>query len=257
MIITVCRPSKVPESFTKPQRSPKIAVRQKNIWIPPREDQINQSTNDSDSNSTEEEMDQSGASGGSHDFAPTNENPSCSDSNISDQSNVSDVQEGSDVTNIDKTVNPRPGLPSIKPNAMKNRQKQLEALLKYEKKFRHSENSSPSNKSDPQPSTSQSPNTQQSKPTKSINPASLMMLHVLDISKVLDTNTVAWQSLKFDNLNGAPGETLFYSLVEGKGEILMFGGIEKDIHSLQRGFGIKSHTVKSQLHVLSPVQLLL
>ncbi|WAR14202.1 FBX42-like protein [Mya arenaria] len=258
MIVTVCRPSKVPESLTKPQRSPKISVKQKNVWIPPREDQINPPANQNSENTSEEDMDQSGASGCPRDDASSNENPLFENLNSADQSEQSSDSLNQIRENGNTTFNIRPGLPSVRPNAMKNRQKQLEALLKYEKKFRHSENSGPSaNLNEQKPSMSQTPSSNQNKPTKSVNPASLMVLHVLDISKVLETKTVQWQKLNFDHLAGSSPETLFYSLVEGRGEILMFGGIEKDIHSLQRGFGIKSHTVRSSLYVLSPVKQLL
>ena len=84
-----------------------------------------------------------------------------------------------------------------------------------------------------------------------------MVLHVLDISDVLESKTVSWKKLNFDNIWVAPEETIFYSLVEGRGELLMFGGIERDIHSLKWDYGIKAHTVNNSLHVLSPIQNLL
>lgn len=253
--MSLCRPAKVPESLTKSQQSPKVTVRHSKTWIPPREDQLRSAANEMPGTSSEEQMDQSGAEGSSSDFKPANSSEPFENSNQMDQS-VENPSLSSNVveprSSVEGTVNPRPGLPSVRPNAMKNRQKQLEALLKYEKKFRHSENFGPSPQ-DSVPKVSHSVHVP--KPKKiSFNPASLMVLHVLDISHVLESKTVSWQELKFDNMEGAPEETLFYSLVEGRGEILMFGGIERDIQSLQRGYGIKSHTVNSTLHILKPVQ---
>jgi F-box protein 42 len=152
------------------------------------------------------------------------------------------------------TSNPRPGQPSVRPNAMKNRQKQLEALLKYEKRFRHTDMVGPSDGDNEPPRLSQNlHNIRQQKTPVSTNLASLMVPHVLDISQVLECKKVTWQKLNFENLTGAPTGTIFYSLVEGQNEILMFGGIEKDIHALQRGQGIQSHTVNNLLYVISPI----
>lgn len=59
---------------------------------------------------------------------------------------------------------------------------------------------------------------------------SVLGLYVLDISHVLDEKPYAtWMPL---NNNGVftegPEETLFYSLVAGKAELIMFGGLKKD-----------------------------
>lgn len=267
MIVTLCKAAKQPDLSPKSQKSATTSKKYFKLWVPPREERSNFSWHvgsDSNENNGKDDMDQSGATGNSHDCCSTNQNTesvNCADndestSGLQDNGNSktpsSEHQEG--------TSNPRSGQPSVRPNAMKNRQKQLEALLKYEKKFRQTDKPQ---RDETQPSTSAMGNVQPGpslsprKPAKPISVSSMMVLHVLDISNVLETKTVSWQKLSFDNLHEAPEETIFYSLVEGRGELLMFGGIERDIHSLKWDYGFKAHTVNNSLHVLSPIQQLL
>lgn len=82
-------------------------------------------------------------------------------------------------------------------------------------------------------------------------PRSLMHLHNLDISKVVTEKIVTWQRVRENISDCIPEEAIFYSLVEGRGELIMFGGIQRDINSMQRGVRIKSHVVSNNLYVLS------
>ncbi|XP_053379608.1 F-box only protein 42-like, partial [Mercenaria mercenaria] len=250
MIVTLSKAAK-PLPRTVPV-SPRAYKPRGKIWVPPREDEIEQPTNPANQSQAP----------GSPDTLPTNQSEQTSDSgNVSDQSEASDMSPDSANSQSDSsepevgTSNPRPGLPSVRPNAMKNRQKQLEALLKYEKRFRHTDMVGPSDAEEEPPRLSQNlHNIRQQKSPTVTNLASLMTLHVLDISRVLECKVVSWQKLNFENMTGAPTGTIFYSLVEGQNEILMFGGIEKDIHALQRGQGIQSHTVNNALYIISPIQ---
>lgn len=155
------------------------------------------------------------------------------------------------------TSSPRPGHPSVRPNAMKNREKQLEALLKYEKRLRQTEMVGPAGAEGGPPRLAQNLHNIRQRSQTPASIASTMAVHVLDISRVVNHASATWLNVSFENVDGAPDETVFYTLVEGRGEILMFGGIEKDIHALQRGPGIKSQSVNNTLFVLSPVQQLL
>lgn len=58
-----------------------------------------------------------------------------------------------------------------------------------------------------------------------------MCIHRLDVSDVVATHTVAWQPQLVSDVDSAPSERLFYTLVEGWGELLLFGGIRSDQHS--------------------------
>jgi len=112
-------------------------------------------------------------------------------------------------------------MPSVRPNAMNDRRRQLEALNKYEDRLRAAAyRSSPS-----------------SIPTTSTLPLrrASMCVHVLDISTAVDSHRVTWLSIRAADLTDAPDEATFYSLVEGRGELMMFGGIRGDARSLQRG----------------------
>lgn len=56
-------------------------------------------------------------------------------------------------------------------------------------------------------------------------------IYVLDISEVLSKKPVAsWLPPK--NVNNGPEEAILYTLMEGKSELIMFGGILKDANSL-------------------------
>ncbi|KAG5900702.1 hypothetical protein JTB14_038220 [Gonioctena quinquepunctata] len=55
-------------------------------------------------------------------------------------------------------------------------------------------------------------------------------IYVLDISQVLKgANVATWLPPK--NLKNGPEETILYTLVEGKSELIMFGGIQKEANS--------------------------
>ncbi|KAL3862757.1 hypothetical protein ACJMK2_008707 [Sinanodonta woodiana] len=152
------------------------------------------------------------------------------------------------------TTGPRPGMPSIRPNAMKNRQKQLETLLKYEKKLRKSSDSA-SGESDKRTSKSSAVNDGRS--TNNVSRTSCTNVHVLDLSKVVSSKEVTWRPICLSCDEGSPEKTIFYSLVQGRGELIMFGGIEKDIQTMQRGVGLKSHVVSNTLYLLTPPEITL
>ncbi|XP_046398523.1 F-box only protein 42 [Ischnura elegans] len=69
-------------------------------------------------------------------------------------------------------------------------------------------------------------------------PLRAMALHVLDTSKALDEEDphVMWLPVQrvndMNDSNCGPEETILYTLVPGKGELIMFGGIRKDAASV-------------------------
>ena len=48
----------------------------------------------------------------------------------------------------------------------------------------------------------------------------------------------------------APEETILYSLVHGRGEIIMFGGIQTDANTMQMGMNIPPQVVSNNLHFI-------
>jgi len=150
---------------------------------------------------------------------------------------------------MESTSSVRSGAPSVRPNAMNNRQKQLEALRKMEEKLRESMAQQAKQRQLEQSKTNESAS---SLSTKHREPRSQMQLHVLDISEVVSQCRVSWRPIEESFSVDAPDETIFYSLVEGRGELIMFGGIQRDIQSMQRGVDLKSHLVSNILYILSP-----
>ncbi|GJQ67255.1 hypothetical protein Trydic_g8160 [Trypoxylus dichotomus] len=77
-------------------------------------------------------------------------------------------------------------------------------------------------------------------------------MYVLDISHALDDKPyVSWLPLKNDGvLSQGPEETVLYTLVEGKSELIMFGGIQKDPASLVCTTNL-SNQVSNSLHFIT------
>lgn len=83
-----------------------------------------------------------------------------------------------------------------------------------------------------------------------------MQLFVMDISRVVDTNTAQWVH-KSHFVNEGPEEVILYSLVTANNEIIMFGGIQKDknMRQNQTENPINNNIpdiVSNQLHIITP-----
>ncbi|CAG0882967.1 unnamed protein product [Darwinula stevensoni] len=127
------------------------------------------------------------------------------------------------------------GMPSIRPNARKNRERQLEALRKLEERLQTlrsvpSTESSSSNSRLPQfPKSHGEP----------------MTLHILDVGRAISDGIVTW--LPFhgfrDFHSSAPGATVMYTLSLGCNELVMFGGLLKQE-------GLTRDEVTNTLHFL-------
>lgn len=81
---------------------------------------------------------------------------------------------------------------------------------------------------------------------------SVLAMYVLDISHVLDEKPyVSWLPLKNDGvLSQGPEETVLYTLVQGKSELIMFGGIQKDASQLMCNNNL-SNQVTNSLHFIT------
>lgn len=74
-------------------------------------------------------------------------------------------------------------------------------------------------------------------------------MYVLDISQVLSDEPVAkWLPPK--NVKNGPEETRLYSLVEGKSELIMFGGIQKDANPVGWPMNMSSQ-ISNSLHFIT------
>lgn len=144
----------------------------------------------------------------------------------------------------DTTVPVRHGMPSVRPNAMKNRQKQLETLKRYEELFKGlgqaNAGKPPVNPGEPDSSLH----------TDTVRIQNPMYMHVLDISKAISHGTVQWQPLNDEFMGIPPEETIFYSLVCGRGELIMFGGIQTDLNNMQRGINVTQQVVSNAVHFI-------
>lgn len=142
-------------------------------------------------------------------------------------------------------------MPSIRPNAMRNRKKLLEVLQRYEDRIKAQRRDSVLQRglvNEPVAAIfnlmAPAASVQNTMP---INP---MYMHVLDISEAVSKQTVTWLPLHTNYDENAPEETIFYSLIEGRGELIMFGGIQTDLGGMQRGLDVKQQTVSNSVHFL-------
>ena len=79
-----------------------------------------------------------------------------------------------------------------------------------------------------------------------------MDVHVLDISRALTERVVCWAPLSELQPPGAPDETICCSLVEGRGELALFGGVRRDMTGADIGPAGVSNMAVSRLYLLSP-----
>ena len=128
---------------------------------------------------------------------------------------------------------------------LENRQRQLASLQKMEEKIRNTNTkpNSSSNKSSSSPA---------------LCPHHRMTTYLLDISNCISDHYVTWVSLPASSSLTAPQESILYSLVLGRTELVMFGGLQKDV-SQGTGGGQKnsSETVSNSLYYLNPPQIII
>ncbi|XP_049815800.1 F-box only protein 42 [Schistocerca nitens] len=138
-------------------------------------------------------------------------------------------------------------------NVNTNRQRQLESLRRMEERLlslsrRSNSSSSGAAKAE---ETSKSTDTPAFVRRRLPPSKSSMSMYVLDISNVLSHCVVRWLPVKE---NRGPEEMILYTLVAGKGELIMFGGIQKDATSIaasaqQSSYG--SNTVSNSLYFIT------
>ncbi|CAG5117957.1 unnamed protein product, partial [Candidula unifasciata] len=139
----------------------------------------------------------------------------------------------------------RGSMPSIRPNAMNNRQKQLEALQRQEELLRSKSRALAASRI-------QRPNDQVVDASAELVPEVVssrnkMDMHVLDISRVLTDGVAEWRPLSELQPNGAPTETICCSILEGRGELMLFGGVIRN-----QGSPVVTNTAVNKLYLLQP-----
>ena len=139
---------------------------------------------------------------------------------------------------------------------LENRQRQLASLQKMEERIRTTSSSS----SPRQASTSS--------PAASC-PHHRLTSHLLDISQAVDGHWVEWLTLPHTSLPNAPQvnrdpvtsyvfyslsrpqESILYTLVLGRTELIMFGGLQKDVNQGSSRPQPTAETVSNCLHFLN------
>lgn len=137
-------------------------------------------------------------------------------------------------------------------NNARIRQRQLESLKRMEERIKNlSRGSKTPSTSSPQITRNEHVEVQKMSALKNC-----MAMFVLDITHVLSEDCyVMWLAPKESHLPcGAPEEMILYTLVAGKGELIMFGGIQKDATSIANQAQQSSHasnTVSNSLHFIT------
>ncbi|XP_001602114.1 F-box only protein 42 [Nasonia vitripennis] len=118
----------------------------------------------------------------------------------------------------------------VRTNSSANRQKQLESLRRMEERLQNRK--------------------AQSKAAKKTE--NTLAIFVLDISNILcDECSASWVPLKQSDQTG-PDERILYSLVLGRGELIVFGGIRKEQATIQGQTDIDDSQVFNDLHFINP-----
>lgn len=80
---------------------------------------------------------------------------------------------------------------------------------------------------------------------------SVLGIYVLDLSHALDNEPyVTWLPVKNDVSVEGPEDTILYTLVQGKSELIMFGGIQNDVNFLPHTTNL-SNQISNSLHFIT------
>ena len=142
------------------------------------------------------------------------------------------------------------GAINMRPLSRRNRQRQLEGLDRMEQRIRQLKTNT------------FSPLAVRSSTVKSDveAPQNPMQLFVLDLSQVIDRNVVTWIH-KSNFISDGPEEVILYSLVAGRAEIIMFGGLQKDKNMKQNqtegGVNDIPDIVSNHLHIIAAKKVII
>ena len=86
-----------------------------------------------------------------------------------------------------------------------------------------------------------------------------MNTHILDISEAISDHVVTWLPVNPAGSVNGPQESILYSLVLGRTELIMFGGLQKDVTTTASGNTGRAHnnseSVSNCLYYLNPPQI--
>ena len=133
---------------------------------------------------------------------------------------------------------------------LENRQRQLASLQRMEEKIRKSARVS---------NTDNSTATGKQSSSSSLSPGCphhRMTTFILDISTSISDHYVTWLPITPLSFSEAPQESILYSLVQGRTELIMFGGLQKDVSTGGTGRAHNSsESVSNCLYYLNPPQI--
>ncbi|XP_076321536.1 F-box only protein 42-like isoform X2 [Tachypleus tridentatus] len=82
-----------------------------------------------------------------------------------------------------------------------------------------------------------------------------MCIYVLDIGEATEKRSVSWVPFPTESpMSFGPEEMILFSLVLGRGELIMFGGIQKDLVSKRQEGEAVPDVVSNSLHFICPEQ---
>lgn len=141
--------------------------------------------------------------------------------------------------------------PSAKRKQIETRQRQLDSLKRMEERIKSMQKQEPTAKAEAE---KQEP---PSKPSQEKQhkccPCHKMSMFVLDISKAISDNEVEWLQFYSNNTMETPQVAILYSLVQGRGELIMFGGLQKDVASMRnQTTANENDSVTNALYFLTP-----
>ncbi|KAL7646318.1 UNVERIFIED_CONTAM: hypothetical protein RMT77_003227 [Armadillidium vulgare] len=129
--------------------------------------------------------------------------------------------------------------PSIRPNASRDRERMLQVLSRMEEKIKSHRNVGAN--------CGEGSCSSKHKDKKIKNSHSVLVPHLLDISKAITCKSVVWLSVAVDNegnppfMGIAPQPSLLYTLFMGRGHLIMFGGIPNDPIGIQNQEAVSNH----------------
>ncbi|XP_013385258.1 F-box only protein 42 [Lingula anatina] len=259
-VVVLSKPHKAraPHALSSHEPPPQPRPAPSRVWVPPREDQVRgqrpqgqilNSQPGLSAHSVPSKRALIDTSDSSSDDSDSYNNVSAAPSSDSfnDQQVAAPSGEEGGACNVSPSAL-RAGMPSVRPNAMSNRQKQLEMLRKHEDRLRAQAIQAQHKKSS---------KFKARKCNSYLYPRdkkNTMQLHVLDVSTAITEGCVTWQPIRENFMEDAPEETIFYSLVAGRGELVMFGGIKTELNSMQRDRGSITHVVSNDIRIISAAE---
>ena len=129
---------------------------------------------------------------------------------------------------------------------LENRQRQLASLQRMEEKIRNTSKAQSSSKHH---------KSSDSGAAAAVCPHHRMTTHILDISRAITDHVVTWIPVHPTLSTSAPQESILYSLVMGRTELIMFGGLQKDVSVNGGRSQNNSETVSNCLYFLNPPQI--